>query len=418
MPRCSSADFNAGDPGGSAAAIRCPVDTRVGSALVGITLLGAPDTSDQFSGVFNMVPPRGYAAMFGFRAVQANVMVLVRLREDGDYGLTASLRRRHQQRRRRLQPPDAVGRPDRPAPQPVGDDPDPVPVEPVRLLRRTASSTGLSATSWQRGDSSRVHTEDVAAPLTGCDQLDFRPSIAVTPETTRSDSASGLTVELGVAQDVAPDRTMAAPLKDAVVTLPAGVSINPSVATGLQACTDDQFGLKALGSEGCPTASRIGSLAIDSPLLGDQLSGDVYVARQLSNDPLSGRMFRIFMQASGSGVTDQARGRRQSRPAHRPADDELPRQPAAAVLAPETGVQGRRPRPLRDPGAVRPGDDQRGARRVGREAVDGDQLVRRQLRRRRRAVPGGAAVRAGLQRRYDHPARGRAVAVHARARAG
>ncbi len=313
MPRCSSADFNAGDPGGSAAAIRCPADTRVGSALVAITLMGSPDTSEQPSGVYNMVPPRGYAAKFGFRAVQANVMVLVRLREDGDYGLTASL----------IDVTNSVGVvssrltlwgvPSDPRHNPAATTQVPYLSNPFDCSADRVV-TGLSVASWQN-PGERVRTEDVAPPLTGCDQLDFRPSIAVTPETTRSDSATGLAVDLGVAQQVTPESTMSAPLKDAVVTLPAGVSINPSVANGLQACSDEQFGLGRRGSESCPTASRIGSLAIDTPLLGDQLRGDVYVAQQLSGDPLSGRMFRIFMQASGSGVTIKLEGAVRADPA-------------------------------------------------------------------------------------------------------
>lgn len=244
MPRCSSADFNAGSPGGSAAAIGCPADTRVGSALVAITLAGT-DSSDQFSGVFNMTPPRGYAAMFAFRAVQANVTVLVKLREDGDYGLTASLRDVTNSvgvvsSRLTLWgvPGDLRRNPSATTQIPYLSNPFDCSAGPLE--------TGLSVSSWQDPGRS-AHTEDVAPALTGCDQLDFRPSIAVTPETTKSDSATGLSVDLGIAQEITPGRTMAAPLKDAVVTLPQGVSINPSVAGGLQACSDEQFGLKTLG---------------------------------------------------------------------------------------------------------------------------------------------------------------------------
>ncbi|HST38812.1 MAG TPA: hypothetical protein VLK58_04860 [Conexibacter sp.] len=306
MPRCSAADFYAPSPGSGAQSIGCPPETKVGAAMVSVTLQGVPKGSDQVSGVYNMTPPRGYAAMFGFKVVQSPVTVLVRLRSDGDYGLTASLRDVSNSVGVVSSRLTLFGVPTDPRRNPAATTQVPYLSNPFDCSAGPLA-TGLSVGSWQDRDE-WVHVEDVAPAVTGCDQLDFRPSIAITPETTKSDSATGLSVDLGIAQEIAADRLMAAPLKDAVVTLPQGVSINPSAAGGLQACSDEQFGRTTLGSENCPTASRIGSLAIDTPLLGGQLTGDVYVARQLSGDPLSGRMFRIFMQASGSGVTVKLEG--------------------------------------------------------------------------------------------------------------
>lgn len=310
IPTCSAADY-AMRPGGSLTG--CPANTQVGLASVTLNIGGT--IVDNEAAVFNLDPPRGFAAMYGWISMQTPVRVLVKVRTGGDYGLTAQLRYvnssvsvlssrlalwgdpgdlRHTERRQ-------SGR---------RDDPT---LPSLRYLSNpfdctaAMTETSVTASSWQEPDRS-VHVVDAAPALTGCDQLDFRPSIAVTPETTKADSSTGLSVDLGIAQGPDVGAPMTPPLKDAVVTLPQGVSINPSVAGGLAACTDEQFGVRSAASEECPTASRIGSLAIDSPLIADQLVGDVYTGSQLSDDPLSGRMFRIFMQAQGGGVTVKLEG--------------------------------------------------------------------------------------------------------------
>ena len=49
-----------------------------------------------------------------------------------------------------------------------------------------------------------------------------------------------------------------------------------------------------MGAE-CPEASKIGTVEATTPLLEEKLSGGVYVGTQESDDPLSGRMFRMFI---------------------------------------------------------------------------------------------------------------------------
>ena len=84
------------------------------------------------------------------------------------------------------------------------------------------------------------------------------------------------------------------------MTLPPGMGLNPSAASGgLQTCTDAQFGLGSHAeSNGCPAASRVGSVSIDTPPLPDgSLTGSVYVGNQESRDPTSGKEYRIFVEA-------------------------------------------------------------------------------------------------------------------------
>src|SRR5262249_34911680 len=130
---------------------------------------------------------------------------------------------------------------------------------------------------------------------TGCGRLDFSPSITVQPDTTVADSASGLNVDLHVPQNDNPNGLAEANLKTADVTLPAGVSVNPSAANGLAACAPAQIGLADNNQPTCPDASKIGSVHVTTPLLPDPLTGGVYIARQ--NDNPFNSLLAIYVTA-------------------------------------------------------------------------------------------------------------------------
>src|SRR5262249_54206154 len=98
--------------------------------------------------------------------------------------------------------------------------------------------------------------------------------------------------------------------REAVVTLPAGMGINPSAANGLEACTDGQFGKGTKDPVACPAGSRGGTVTIQSPPIPEEedatgpiapvLTGPVFVGQQLSRDPLSGNEYRIFVDAESA----------------------------------------------------------------------------------------------------------------------
>ena len=170
-----------------------------------------------------------------------------------------------------------------------------------------------------------------AEPVTGCDKLEFDPSIALKPTVAVSDSPSGLDVKLEIPQNNEPPaealgnpnlpfdpaddtgapafwRTAAglatAHLRDTTVSLPKGTSFNPAAANGLRGCTTAQVGLTATEPKvtfnndphQCPDTAKIGTLEIVSPLLPDPLQGAVYAAPQHDN-PFPGSLTAIYMIA-------------------------------------------------------------------------------------------------------------------------
>ena len=155
-------------------------------------------------------------------------------------------------------------------------------------------------------------------PVTGCNLLHFDASITARPDTTVAGSPSGLDFELRVPQNEDPSTLATPPLRKAVVTLPAGLVVNPSVAGGLATCSLAQIGLEDNSQPSCPEASKIGTLEAESPAIGGVLQGSVYQAAQSENpfhslvalymvvdDPTTGVLIKIPGRIDPDPVTGQ-----------------------------------------------------------------------------------------------------------------
>jgi hypothetical protein len=161
----------------------------------------------------------------------------------------------------------------------------------------------LKTTSWVGVKSERTFymhdSNDNATSLGGCENLAFAPLLSAAAQTAGADLPSGLSVDvtppLGGLQQV--EGLSSADIENTTVTLPRGFVANPGQAAGLQACQPSQDGLtseaeQAAGQEdsgppSCPAASKIGTARAKSPLLegaGEkELEGSVYVLQ--SNPP-------------------------------------------------------------------------------------------------------------------------------------
>jgi hypothetical protein len=162
----------------------------------------------------------------------------------------------------------------------------------------------LELTSWQ---GEKRNAEDTVGEetngLQGCDQVPFSTSTAFGPSSMQADSPVPLGVTLDVPQAGDDDPLATAHVKNVAVTLPPGMTISPSAANGLEACTDAQFAKGTNDPIGCPGASRIGSVAIETPVLPTALQGSVYVGQ-----PLPGNRYRLFINADGFGISIRLKG--------------------------------------------------------------------------------------------------------------
>jgi hypothetical protein len=87
-------------------------------------------------------------------------------------------------------------------------------------------------------------------------------------------------------------------LREAVIALPAGVALSPGAADGLIACSDAELNIGKPGPAACPNASKVGTVAIESPPLAGGLTGSVYVRPSTPEE-----LFRVALVAdSDKGV--------------------------------------------------------------------------------------------------------------------
>jgi len=298
----------------------CPADTKVGVSEVTATnpLTGFSLTLPAIN-VYNLIPRPGEPARFGLTIVGNDIFLDAGVAWDGDYhefftidvaklslgpGLEVARILKN-----RLVFEGRAGNGTFITTPSTCYDHESAPYEHVY-------STFLRADSYEHEDLSfptgSPLIESELPPDTNpkeCGSVPFDPSIDVSPDTAQTDSPSGPAVRVQVpfevpsAEEKLQPRTKQASsdVRSARVTLPRGMGLNPSAANGLQTCGDAQFGLHTRNPVSCPPGSKIGTVAIDTPPLPDgSLTGTVYVAQQLSRNPLSGDEYRIFVDAEST----------------------------------------------------------------------------------------------------------------------
>lgn len=350
-----------GDPQATAKCTQTELETAIGrgcptGSSVGSVEVGAEFTADEFSlshsgltsALYNMVPEGGYPAEFGFVVDGAAV------------SLYASVVHTSSGYRLRVASPGLPG-------GGIGafggvftfyGEPAVVEGESSEAAfltnptRCTTEPQMVTATveSWENPGHPVSKEETAYQQLTGCNLLQFGPSLALAPSagpegTTQADEPSGYSVDLKVPQTSSFSELATPELENATVTLPEGVSVSPSAADGLVGCPaegpegiiisgveSEEVGPDGLSRQAkgrCPGASMLGKVEIFTPLLPTRcggegqavckpgespapLQGHVYLAQPKcggSGQPActeasatNGELFGLYIEAEGSGV--------------------------------------------------------------------------------------------------------------------
>ncbi|MCL2769817.1 MAG: hypothetical protein FWD42_06885, partial [Solirubrobacterales bacterium] len=324
-PQCTRQQFLAALTGG------CPPSTQVGIDWGGV----GPEGEGGFAtfapriGVYNLVPPPGVPAEFGFTAAGVNIIIEAVVRSGGNYGITGRVHDLGFDPASNTLtlwgvPAEAVHNPQR-----CGIGPQEsthfcgfsaggaalVPLLTMPTACEGPLSMGMHVDSWNATsiaseNASVVLHNAAGAPIgvSGCEHLGFGPQLSVAPDTSYADTPAGLSVQVRMPQESLTDPTglSTADIKNTTVTLPEGVAINPGQAAGLAACGPAEDGLstqaeRARGEEDngpahCPNASKVGSDEIETPLLSKNLKGNVYV---LQSEPPH---IKLLVAAEGEGV--------------------------------------------------------------------------------------------------------------------
>jgi hypothetical protein len=293
VPQCTDAQFPS-----------CPAGSQLGVVRLELYTGGM----DQYFGasVYNMVPPTGKVSDFAFNVTLPPLLnirtdIVGGIRSTSDDGLyftiavPASAVPAEIVRSTLIfwgDPGDSAHIPD------VGWSCNPLSL--TNCMPPTSGTTALSGTPFlslpsgcvPAGQVSTLTLSDASndqaqassktpVPATGCNNVPFKPSLSVTQDTTQLDTPTGLHVDLKVDRsgDGNPSGLAASTLADAVVTLPQGMTLNPSSANGLTACPPGQFGHGSDAAPTCPASSAVGTVEIDTPLLpvDSPLIGTIYL---------------------------------------------------------------------------------------------------------------------------------------------
>jgi hypothetical protein len=135
----------------------------------------------------------------------------------------------------------------------------------------------------------------------GCSQVGFAPEASAQISSSSADSPSGLGFQLNIhdegLKDPSEEAIALSDVKRAEVVLPEGVTVNPSQAVGLESCSEADLARETASSEfgaGCPAASKVGSVEVETPLLEDKiLRGSLFVAEPYQNP--FGSLIALYM---------------------------------------------------------------------------------------------------------------------------
>jgi hypothetical protein len=303
LPRCTLVDFRTKDEEpGHEAPTSCPDSAAVG--VVGARIFGATATSAA-SAAYNLEPLPGDVAALGFRVATVPIVVELRINPQRPNDVIATVPNITQSALL-ASFIELWGEPGDPSHDPyrgrclnlngstelgkfssVGNCPTSA-TGPFLTMPRSCIGPGTAsytAVSWP-GVTVSGSTETAAT--TGCNRLGFAPSISASPSSRSSGSSSGLDFGLGMETQglISPGALAATDIKDVSVTLPEGFTVNPSLAEGLAACSESQLaGETPTGApgSGCPEAAKIGTVEVETPLLGETLDGSIYTATPFQN---------------------------------------------------------------------------------------------------------------------------------------
>jgi hypothetical protein len=296
----------------------CPAGSRVGRATVEV--LGIKGGGGF---VYNLVPRPGTPAQFAFTyAGTTKVFLTGVVRTGSDYGLGFTIPNNSSAQAVTGTTLTFWG---------VPADNNESGEEPKAFISNPSDCTAglltttLAVDSWQNPGSfstASFDREPDGTPFTvdGCNKLEFSPTISSKATTDAAESPSGLDFNIHQPQNDDPDGLSTAFLKNATVTLPKELVVNPSSANGLAACSPSEIGMTTpVGQEApvhfsespqtCPDAAKVGTVEVSTPTLDHKLPGSIYIATPYQNPFSSLLSIYLAIEDEQSGIISKLAGK-------------------------------------------------------------------------------------------------------------
>ncbi len=306
---------------------RCPAESAIGassvtvieSSALGLTRIAVP--------VFNLPPGRGEPARFGFLVAGDPVVVDTSVNPGNSYRIAAEVRNITQVVQFLSSTTTLWGDPGAKAhdfsrgwkcvyhrtgveelPGACPDEPTPSERHDTPFLRLPVSCAApqpfdAAFEPWNVPIGSLIVPASSESPPPGaCNHLPFDPSLSDALTSKLASNPSGLDIRIDMPnsglENPAEGAISETQFKRAEVTFPKGLTINPSQAEGLAVCSEADYARERYDSkpgEGCPEASKIGSIQISTPLLDEEAQGSLYVAAPYQNP--GGSLIALYVVA-------------------------------------------------------------------------------------------------------------------------
>lgn len=296
----------------------CPASSQVGRIDVRVfPLIGlSSGSSSSTTGVFNISHPRGVISDFALQVGNAPTHFKVTLNPANRYALRVSVDQINELRPLFSQLWTFWG-----VPADRMHDSERCPLFTTRNLPGVGGYTGGECSAGavpkpfitvpsqcETDNTARLHHYDswqnrgtfgpevdytLPGKMTDCGRPRFEPDVEIVPTGKQANTPSGLDLHVKIAQNENPNALATPPVKRFTVRLPEGMSFSPSFADGLGGCSLSQMGLGTNDPVECPDSSRIGEVALRTPLLPRPLEGSMYVASQGDNP--FGSLFALYL---------------------------------------------------------------------------------------------------------------------------
>jgi hypothetical protein len=292
VPTCPRQDFEGALP-------QCAPSTQIGVLRAILPEL----KSEAIGPIYNITPPPGVAAQFGFSSIGFIALFSATLTSENEYAvhidaLNLPLEASSATATLWGTPADPAHDPER---GPSGGLSSNAPLVPFLTLPTSCdfppelvvqADSKLAPGLFVGGGEPALMRDKAGHPisLTGCESVPFSPQVLAAPSTTAAESPAGLSFQLKL-----PNQGLLNPKEGSVVEtepeaieveLPAGITPNPAVASGLGTCTPGQYESASTVSgpgQGCPQSSKLGTLVGQAPLLEEAIEGSVYLATPHDN---------------------------------------------------------------------------------------------------------------------------------------
>jgi hypothetical protein len=312
--RCTAEDF---------AFQQCPSNSQIGIATIRANYGGNPNDLLGTAPIFDLVPGEDQTGLFALivPGLGIPIQIPIAVRTGSDYGLRFTVSELTQLAPLAQADLTFWGFPSSPTHSPQRF-PKGAPGEPAGCLNLadTSCMLGVDASNAKRPltdnpttctgaplrttltvktyqDPTHPTTEEASYPETeGCEKESFKPVLFTNLTTEETDSASGFDVKLKAPQFLG-EAPAPSQLRSAVITLPPELTINPDAADGQTSCSDAQANFGSEGAAACPDGAKIGTFAVSTPALEEELVGSIYIG-----EPRPGEQYRLFLVANGAGV--------------------------------------------------------------------------------------------------------------------